>query len=90
MKQSHFFKVYQSLFKNERYLAKMTDLEKVLLMLISSEMNRKETAGNGTGNAKIMRFSHYWLAAALSTNKVKASKLLNSLTAFRNFDNTSG
>ncbi|MEH7085138.1 hypothetical protein V7139_20685 [Neobacillus drentensis] len=59
LKQSPFFKVYQSLFKNEEFVTKMTDLEKVLLMLISSEMNRKETEGNATGKAKIMRFSHY-------------------------------
>ncbi|MEH7747048.1 hypothetical protein V7659_18700 [Neobacillus drentensis] len=90
MKQSHFFKVYQWLYKNEGYVTKLTDLEKVLLMLISSEMNRKETAGNSSGKAIIMRFSHYWLAAALSTNRVKVSKPLNNLAAYGIFDYTSG
>lgn len=91
MQQQPYFKVYQSLFKNESYVTKMTDLEKVLLMLISSEMNRKEAEGEATGRAKIMRFSHWWVASALSTNRVKLSKPFKTLsTTFGLFDYTSG
>lgn len=55
-------------------------------MLISSEFNRISAAGK----AEIMRFSHYWLAAALSTNRVKISKPLNLLKAYGFFDYTRG
>jgi hypothetical protein len=85
-----YFKVYQSLFINPSYVANLTDLEKVMLMLIQSEMNRKETVGNTTGKAKIMRFSHYWLSAALSSHRRNISQALKHLHTYRLFDYTSG
>lgn len=85
-----YFKVYQSMFQNGTYVNEMTDLQKVLLMLISSEMNRKEAEGTATGTAKIMRFSHYWLSSALSSSRKSISTAFKALEGFRLFDYTPG
>ncbi|MFJ7680426.1 hypothetical protein ACIQXQ_20645 [Peribacillus sp. NPDC097198] len=85
-----YFKVYKSMFQNGTYVAELTDFQKVLFMLILSEMNRKEAEGTATGKEKIMRFSHYWLSAGLSSHRITISKAFKALDKFPLFDYTSG
>lgn len=85
-----YFKVYQSIFKKETNVAELTDLQKVLVMLLSSEMNRKEAKSTATGESKIIRFSHYWMGAAMSSHRTKLSKAFKQLAGYGFFDYTSG
>lgn len=61
-----------------------------MLMFLTSEMNRIDTKGNATGTAKIMKFSHFRLSAALSSPRNKVSKAINTLAAERFFEYTPG
>lgn len=86
----NYFKLYQSIFENETYVTELNDLQKVMYMLISSEMNRKEAASMTTGKVPVMKFSHYWLSSALSSPRNKVSKALKPLVQFGFFDYTRG
>lgn len=85
-----YYKLYTSMFKNKTYVAEWTDLQKVLLMHVSSEMNRIEAANSHTGKANIMIFSHFRMSAALSAHRTKISKAFKDLKQYRLFDYTSG
>lgn len=87
-----YFKCYQSIFKNESHVTKMTDIEKVLYMFLSSEMNRKEAKilNEKTENKAVIRTSHFYVASALSCSRPKATEGLNKLKDLGFYEYTGG